>query len=205
MKPIQLETSDGLRLEGRWDEPPQAHTTLVFCHPHPQHGGTMMAPLMHKITKALAAQGFAVLRFNFRGVGESGGEWDGGDGEVNDVAAAMSAAAGRGLPQTLGGWSFGAATALRWQAEAGDDTDFVGIAPPADSSYLRAPPARSDLADARRLFILGDRDQFVTVEDLRSYAGAIEAKMEVIAGSDHFFYFREDRVAGLMAEFLAPR
>ncbi len=201
MSSLELATSDGLRLVGRWDETSEADMAMVFCHPHPQHGGTMMAPLMHKVTKALVADNFAVLRFNFRGVGGSSGEWAGGEGEVNDVAAAMHQGAQRDLPLAIGGLSFGAATALRWQAREGDATPFVGIAPPVDSSYMQSPPSESELAKARRLFILGDHDQFIAVKDLESYASSISANMEVILGSDHFFFFREDRVAALMAEF----
>ena len=124
------------------------------------------------------------------------------EGEVNDVAAAMEQAASRGFPLALGGWSFGAATALRWQARSGDSTPYAGIAPPVNTEYMRSPPRSPELAEARRLFIIGDRDQFITVEDLESYALSIGATVDVIKGSDHFFYFREDRVAGLMAGFL---
>ncbi len=202
MNRIELGTADGVRLEGRWDEPPEPHSALVFCHPHPQHGGTMTSPLMHKVTKGLVGDGFSVLRFNFRGIGASSGEWGGGEGEVNDVAAAMEQAASRGFPLALGGWSFGAATALRWQAREGDSTPYAGIAPPVNTEYMQSPPRSPELAEARRLFIIGDRDQFITVEDLESYALSIGATVDVIKGSDHFFYFREDRVAGLMAGFL---
>lgn len=202
MNRIELDASDGVRLEARWDQEPKPHTALTFCHPHPQHGGTMSAPLMHKVTKRLVAAGYAVLRFNFRGVGGSSGEWSGGEGEVNDVAAAVAEATTRGLPLALAGWSFGAATALRWQAVAQDTSPFVGIAPPVLTEYMDSPPQGTELAPARRLLILGDRDQFVAVPDLESYAGSIGAKVEVIPGSDHFFYFREDRVSALIANFL---
>ncbi len=201
VKGIEIGTSDGLRLEARWDEEPQPHTALIFCHPHPQHGGTMTAPLMHKVAKSLVAAGFAVLRFNFRGVGGSSGQWAGGEGEINDVAAAVALAAARELPLALTGWSFGAATALRWQARENDTTPYVGIAPPVLTEYMQTPP-ESDLAPAKRLFILGDHDQFVTVGDLESYARSIGATVEVINGSDHFFYFREAQVAALITEFL---
>ena len=203
MTRLDIETSDGVKLEGRWDDPAEPHTALVFCHPHPQHGGTMTAPLMHKVTKELVTANFSVLRFNFRGVGASSGQWDGGEGEINDVAAAVEHARDRGLPLALSGWSFGAGTALRWQARDADASPYVGIAPPVLSEYMRSPPSGSELAQARRLFIVGDRDQFVTVDDLQSYASSIGATVHVIPGSDHFFYFREDRVAAAITDFLS--
>ncbi|MEE8330806.1 MAG: hypothetical protein V3R84_03460 [Acidimicrobiia bacterium] len=192
-------------LEARWDVPnSDAATCVVFCHPHPQHGGTMRAPLMHKVTKAMVAGGLAVLRFNFRGVGESAGEWSGGVGEIDDVDAAMREAADLyGMSVGLAGWSFGAATALRWQAGAGSSASYVGIAPPVTMDLVPVLPEPGDLAGGRRLFIVGSRDQFVTTAELADYAASIDADLEVLEGSDHFFYFREQKVGELLAGFFA--
>ena len=198
---LRFPSSGGVELEARWDELPAPHTALVFCHPHPQHGGTMTAPLMHKVTRALVRQGFSLLRFNFRGVGASTGAWGGGEDEVDDVEAAVSQAmrTRRELPVALAGWSFGAATALAWQARDGDTTPFAGIAPPVVSDVIERLPPPAALQPASRHFVLGDRDQFVTVEELETYAKAIGASLSVIAGSDHFFHFREEQVAQLVA------
>jgi alpha/beta superfamily hydrolase len=162
----------------------------------------MTAPLMHKVTKGLLARDLAVLRFNFRGVGLSSGGWDGGLGEIDDVAAAVSHARAElpDSPPGLAGWSFGAATALAWQAREQDSTPFAGIAPPVRTELVERLPRPQQLPPARRLFILGDRDQFVTVEDLAAYVGDAGGTLTVLNGSDHFFYFREDRVATLMAD-----
>lgn len=199
---LRIPSGGAVELEGRWDEPDTAHTSLVFCHPHPQHGGTMSAPLMHKVTKHLVSHGFAVLRFNFRGVGASTGAWGGGGEEVDDVEAAVGAALQRQpqLPTALAGWSFGAATALAWQARTGDTMPFAGIAPPVRSDLVERLPDPADLRAAPRRFVLGDRDQFVTVTELEAYAASIGASVSVIPGSDHFFYFREQQVADLVAE-----
>lgn len=202
---MTIEGNDGVRLEARWDRPPNPQASIVFCHPHPQHGGTMAAPLMHKVTKGLVARGLAVLRFNFRGVGGSSGAWDGGLGEIDDVAAAVHHA-GAELPDTplgLAGWSFGAATALAWQAREQDSTPFAGIAPPVRTELVERLPQPQELPPARRLFIIGDRDQFVTVEDMTAYVDDAGGTLTVLNGSDHFFYFREDRVATLIADHFA--
>ncbi|MGI9602022.1 MAG: alpha/beta hydrolase, partial [Acidimicrobiales bacterium] len=115
---------EGVDLEARWDSPENATAAVVLCHPHPQHGGTMRAPLMHKVMKALTGNGLAVLRFNFRGVGTSKGEWSGGVGEMDDVAAAVAEARGGYDSVAVAGWSFGAATSLRWQARDGDGSTY---------------------------------------------------------------------------------
>ena len=205
---FRIERADGPELEARWDRPAtDAAGAVVFCHPHPQHGGTMTAPLMHKVTKGLVEGGLAVLRFNFRGVGLSDGAWDGGVGETDDVAAAVARARDDepGLALGLAGWSFGAVTALAWQARTADTTPYAGIAPPVRTEYADRLPGPGDLAPARRLFILGDRDQFATVEELGDYAAAAGGSFEVLKGSDHFFYFREEGVAALLVAHFTGR
>ncbi|NNF88840.1 MAG: alpha/beta fold hydrolase [Acidimicrobiia bacterium] len=199
---VTIDGAGDIRLEGRWDRPPAPSGAVVFCHPHPQHGGTMTAPLMHKVTRGLVARGLSVLRFNFRGVGLSTGGWDGGFGEIDDVAAAVARARDDhpDLELGLAGWSFGAATALAWQARENDRSTMVGIAPPVMTELVERLPTPETLAPASRLLIVGDRDQFVTVADLQAYADAAGATVTVLNGSDHFFYFREDRVAELVAD-----
>jgi alpha/beta superfamily hydrolase len=204
---VRLETADGLTLEARWDTPQYGPSgAVVVCHPHPLHGGTMQVPLIRALTASLVDAGRAVLRFNFRGVGASDGVWDGGIGEVDDVAAAV-ATAGRtypDLPLGLVGWSFGAMTSLRWQARDGNTLPWAGVAPPLRLSTGGDLPEPDELPPARRLFIIGDRDQFTADEDLAAYAADAGARFELLRGSDHFFYFRERRVGDLVAEFLGP-
>ncbi|GBE23580.1 alpha/beta hydrolase family protein [bacterium BMS3Bbin01] len=197
-----IDTESGVRLEARWDEPDVATGVVVFCHPHPQAGGTMHVPLMHRVTQGLVERDFAVLRFNFRGVGASTGTWDRGEGEIDDVAAAVQDARQRypDLPLGLAGWSFGALTSLGWQGRSGDDSPYAGIALPVG---MFAEPKR--LAPAPRVLIIGDRDQFATVEATRAYAKSIGARVEVLDGSDHFFTFRHERVTEIVAQTLAQR
>lgn len=191
----------GLNLQARWDLPDEAHQAVVLCHPHPLQRGTMNAPLMVQVAEHLTHAGFAVLRFNFRGVGESEGEHDYGDAEMDDVAAAVDAAAERfgDLPLGIAGWSFGAITSLRWQARDGDGRNWVGIATPIGSARSKEPPDPASLPPATRTMILGDRDQFASVEESQAFADSIAADLQVMKGSDHFFYFREEKVASLVA------
>lgn len=199
---LQLESGAGVTLEARWDGTDDARMAVVLCHPHPLHGGTMSAPLLVAVTKALVAYRVAVLRFNFRGVGTSTGEHDYGDAEQDDVAAAVAHAAARfpALPQAIAGWSFGAATALRWQATTGSTLPYAGIAPPVLRERYPGLPGNGDLAPADRTIILGDRDQFSPVPAAERYAAEIDATLRILNGSDHFFYFREERVATVVAE-----
>lgn len=164
----------------------------------------MNAPLIRSIASRLADDGFHVLRFDFRGVGASEGAWGGGEGEVLDVEAAVGAArtAHPDLPLGVAGWSFGAVTALRWQAAAGDTAPFAGVAPAAVGDLAMALPDPADLPPAARLLIVGDRDRLTDLAELTAYADAISARLEVIEGSDHFFVFRDVEVGRLIAEHL---
>ncbi|MFV2000596.1 MAG: alpha/beta hydrolase [Acidimicrobiia bacterium] len=191
-----IETNDGVRLEAILEVPNNPTGTLVLCHPHPQQGGTMRTPILHEIKKHALATGLVVLRFNFRGVGASTGSYDNGEGEVRDVAAAMSRAESLDhTPVALSGWSFGAAIALRWQASAGSRATYVGIAPPVGNELAPELPRADELEPARRRFIVGARDQLVDVDALTSYAGSIGATIDIFRSSDHFFLSRRERLA----------
>ncbi len=203
-----IHTDDGLALEARWtDATAPARGVVVLCHPHPLDGGTMTVPLMERVAGVMAGSGLHVLRFNFRGVGASEGKWSAGQGEALDVAAALAAAT-LAFPEetvSVAGWSFGATISLQWQADTGSEHAWVGIAPGITPYRDAHPPDTTALAPARRLVIAGDRDQFASIETLREYAAGFNAALEVVAGSDHFFYFREDAVGRIAARFLGGR
>ncbi|MFP4073634.1 MAG: alpha/beta hydrolase [Actinomycetota bacterium] len=191
---LELETRDGETLEARIDSPDEPTRFTVFCHPHPQHGGSMNAPLMIAVANQLVARGHAVLRFNFRGTGSSTGSHDEGEGELNDVAAAMDLARDRGLPLGLTGWSFGAWTALRWLAAEEETIPYVGIAP----ASLRLP---DELPAGPKRFIIGTREQVVDPDELIAYAKAQSIDV-VLTPGDHFFHGRGKRIGDLVGQGL---
>jgi alpha/beta superfamily hydrolase len=160
----------------------------------------MYVPLFEEITKDLLNRGVAVLRFNFRGVGRSTGSHDDGLAEIDDVAAAMEFATEQ-FPELdfgIAGWSFGATTALCWHARDRAEANYVGLAP---GVQRRTPPVPEPemLLPGHRTFIVGDRDQMVPPEAIIDYATRAGATIHVLKGSDHFFYFREQKVACLLA------
>lgn len=204
----RIATGDGLTLEARWDDARSpAVGAVVFCHPHPLDGGTMTTPLMNKVTDTLVLAGLHVLRFNFRGVGTSEGAWDRGVGEMQDVAAAVTAAelAFEDLPLGLTGWSFGASVSLAWQQQTDSTLPWAGIAPGIRSYRGATPVDPGDLRPAARLIVMGDRDQFATLEEMRRYAADLGARIEVLEGSDHFFWFKEHEVGSLLAAHFGGR
>ena len=167
----------------------------------------MNAPLMRGITSTLSEAGLAVLRFNFRGVGASQGTWGKGMLEVWDIAAAMEHATTTrpAVPLGLAGWSFGATTSLRWHLEAGSESPWAGVAPGLGGYAGSTPPEPKGAHPARRLIVLGDRDQFATVQSTEAYAAALGADVEILPGSDHFFHFREAVVGSLLAAHFGGR
>ena len=63
----------------------------VICHPHPQHGGTMDNKVVQTLARSFLQLGWRTVRFNFRGVGESAGQWSEGIGEIDDACAVLAA------------------------------------------------------------------------------------------------------------------
>ncbi|MEO8754738.1 MAG: CocE/NonD family hydrolase, partial [Casimicrobiaceae bacterium] len=90
-------------------EAPPAGIALV-AHPHSQQGGTLDNKVVQTLAKTFFALGYAVVRFNFRSVGQSGGTFDDGIGETEDALAVLAhaqALLGDTLPVVLAGFSFG--------------------------------------------------------------------------------------------------
>lgn len=193
---VSLTTSDGETLEARWDRPENATGVVVFCHPHPMQGGSMMAPLMVAVTTSLVQRGFCVLRFNFRGTGESTGTHDDGRAEIHDVQAAVDAARGTGLPMHLSGWSFGAGMALRWLATQDESIPYSAIAPASDRLPDELPPGPKRI-------VLGTRDQVVDGEQIRAYSEEHSIDL-VLTPGDHFFHGRGKKIGNLVAQGLEP-
>jgi alpha/beta superfamily hydrolase len=139
-EPVVLHTADGLALVGELALPEHRRplATLVCLHPLPTHGGMMDSHLLRKAAWRLPAlAGIAVLRFNTRGTasaaGRSEGEFDRGEGERLDVAAALEYAEFHDLPRVwLVGWSFGTELAL-----------MHGCDPLVQGAILISPPLRS--------------------------------------------------------------
>lgn len=156
----------------------------------------MRAPLLIAVRNRAVDAGYRVVRFNFRGVGASTGTFGNGIDEIEDVSAAMTYASEFPEPvQGICGWSFGAATALRWQAHTNSSVPYVGIAPPVTSSLAPSLPDPADLAPTQRRFIIGERDQYVVPAALAAYAESVDGQFFEYRATDHFFVFRYERLA----------
>jgi alpha/beta superfamily hydrolase len=175
----------------------------VCCHPHPLYGGALTNKVIHTVARAFAAQGAAAVRFNFRGVGASQGEHDGGAGETDDLVTVAGWARARwpGLPLWLGGFSFGAYVALRGAPRLAPSL-LVTVAPPAgrwDFSDIAAPRCPW-------LVVQGSDDELVQAAGVVGWARALQpaARIVMLEGASHFFHGRlrelQDAVEASAAE-----
>jgi alpha/beta superfamily hydrolase len=195
-------------VEGLIDEPPTGVTpraAVVFCHPHPQHGGTMHTKTVFQGAKALARTGCVVVRFNFRGVGASEGTFGGGAGEQEDFAAAVDFVARTypGVPIWAAGFSFGAWVALEAGATDARVEALIAIAPPvAREGYVFPETLRSTKP---KFFIQGSLDEVCPLKALRAFYATLEEPKElvVIDGADHLFDGRTLEVGEVLEDLLA--
>ena len=167
----------------------------VISHPHSLMGGDMWNPVVVTVAQALFASGISTLRFNFRGVGGSGGSFDEGRGEQEDLLSAIAFLEDRGLKEILpAGYSFGAwvtAGVLGRRALA----PALFVAPPIELF----PFDMETLQGRVGLIVCGDRDPYCPADGVRIMAAALSCRLEFIPGADHFLLSREmdlaDRIA----------
>ena len=174
----------------------------LLCHAHPVRGGTMHFKLLFRVAKTLQSRGYAVLRFQFRGVGRSAGKFDHGRGEADDARAALDFL-GREYkekPIVLGGLSFGAAVALRAGVRDARVSALLLIGLPVLA--MESPQENPRVIPV--LFLQGEHDEFGdrrAIEDfVQSFPGPVQ--LAVIPGSDHLFTEKTGLVEEVLGEWL---
>lgn len=163
----------------------------------------MRVPLVRSIAFRLAEASIAALRFNFRGVGNSGGRFDDGQGELDDLAGAFNWLSAQPAVDpgrvALVGYSFGAMMALGHAIHDDRARALVLIGLPL--TWMALPP----ISDCRPwLLVVGERDQFCPLPDLHAFAQGLkgDAMVHAVSGADHFLFGYETEVVGVVADFL---
>ena len=175
------------RLEALLEEPEESapKEAALVCHPHPSHGGTMHNKVVYRIARGLRSTGSVVLRFNYRGVNLSEGIYDEGEGELDDARAALDYLRTRypQLPFTVAGFSFGSRIALRLGCGLARRVVAVGF----PAAYQ--DKASLDTCTTPRIFIESTRDQFCSVEQIKSIVETLPEPKQLflIDAQDHFF------------------
>jgi alpha/beta superfamily hydrolase len=196
-------------LEARASMGAAATRAVLLCHPHPSYGGSMHSAVVVAIAKTLAERAaergdVAWLRFNFRGVGASGGSYAKGVGEVADARAALRALVSRAprATVTVCGYSFGTWVGLRAAALEGGVERVALVAPAVRIfDFLREDAAA--LGGHVGVFV-GDHDEFCSVEEAEQLARVLGASLQVFPGNDHFFLASRRRLADALLPFLCP-
>lgn len=184
-------------------EHPGARGLGIVCHPHPLMGGTMHNKVVHFICRAFNELGLYSLRFNFRGVGASEGTYGEGDGEAQDLGAALDWARTRAPDQALwlAGFSFGGWVALR-QAHHPGVTQLVTVAPAVNRSDQR--PIESP--ECPWLLVQGEQDEVVPATAVRRWLAGLARQPEAVFMPDagHMFHGQLTRLRKILLERLAP-
>lgn len=182
---------------------------VVFAHPHPQYGGTLHTKAVYQGAKGLTRIGCAVLRFNFRGVGRSAGEFDRGPGELRDFMAALDYMAARypGTPVWAAGFSFGAWVALEVGATDERVDALIGVAPPVATSVsgMNYDFPNTLASTKAKFFVQGEADEVCPLEALWQFYARLEEPKElvVIDGADHLFEGKTTEVGEALEDLLA--
>jgi alpha/beta superfamily hydrolase len=209
--PEVILTGPAGRLEGRFQ--PSRHKTApiaIILHPHPQFGGSMNNQIVYQLFYMFMKRGFAALRFNFRGVGRSQGEFDHGAGELSDAAAALDWAQtvhpdARGC--WVAGFSFGAWIGMQLLMRRPEIEGFISIAPPAnlhDFTFLAPCPSSGLIIHGNQDRVVPRPDVQALVDKLKSQKG-IEIDHRILPGANHFFEGHVDELLENCAGYLDMR
>jgi alpha/beta superfamily hydrolase len=182
------------RLEALLEEPEDGNPreAALVCHPHPQHGGTMHTKAVYRIARGLRSAGAVVLRFNYRGVNLSEGEYAHGEGELEDARSALTYLRQRypDLPFTLAGFSFGSRIALRLgcegvQVKAMTARRIIAVGFPTsykEHSFLEG-------CTVPIVFVQSTHDQYGPISEIEPLVASLAEPKRLIQveAEDHFF------------------
>ncbi len=175
----------------------------IVCHPHPLHAGTMDNKVVCYMARTLNSLGIGTVRFNFRGVGQSTGDYDEGHGETQDTLA-VAAWIKRHYPESplwLTGFSFGAYIALR-TASLTNPAQLITVAPPVnffDFNAIATPTCPW-------LLVQGTHDEIVPHDEVFAWAKTLSPRPGFVSmpNVDHFFHGRLNNLHNVLLTALAP-
>jgi len=162
----------------------------LICHPLPTHGGTLDNKVVQTLAKVFFALGYVAVRFNFRGVGQSAGTFDEGNGETDDALAVLRHVRGRfgeALPVALAGFSFGSFVQTR-VIEHVDAQGLVLIGPAVNRFGHKQVPANT-------IVVHGEEDDVVPLAEVFDWARPQQLPIIVFPGCGHFFHGRLPQLA----------
>ena len=188
-----------LKIEGMLGKQ-DGESGCVICHPHPLMGGSMHNNVVEAIRDSFSSLNYTTLRFNFRGVGNSTGNYDEGGGEQSDILSAQEFLKINGIEKIIfAGYSFGAWVGAKVLEQI--DQNFV-------TSFFVSPPINlfdfnwENLKNKIDLLVSGDLDQYCDAEVLRKQAKIINSPIEIISGTDHFYFGKEKELINILLKYI---
>ena len=199
------------RLEAKYykSNKPTSPIALVL-HPHPQYGGTMNNKVVVETFHTFMENGFSVCRVNFRGVGKSDGEFDNGQGELADAAAALDWIERQNLDYSqcwVSGFSFGSLICMQLIMRRPEVNNFIAVSPQPnvyDFSFLAPCPTSGKV-------IYSEKDELVTKESINELDNRIKNQKGVevifseIKNSNHFFKDKEKELTLEIEKYLKEK
>ena len=200
------------RLEGRYHPVPTERDApiAIILHPDPKFGGTMNNKVVYNLHYAFHKMGFTVLRFNFRGVGRSQGEYDQGIGELSDAASSLDYLQSlnpNARQCWIAGFSFGAWIGMQLLMRRPEVSGFISVAPPAnnyDFSFLAPCPSSG-------LIINGTADRVVPPPSVEELSAKLKLQKGItithteVEGAGHFFDRHMDEMIGTVTNYVKER
>jgi alpha/beta superfamily hydrolase len=173
---------------------------VIVCHPHPLYGGDMDNGVLLAVCAALREKAIASLRFNFRGVGNSGGRYDEGRGEQDDVIAALDFLSTLKEIDSrkigLAGYSFGGMVADVVAMKDNRVKQLALISPVLGAAVW----AQLKEYSQPKLILIGDEDTTIVFRLFQKYFGD-SGQYQVIAGADHFWSGYDEQIGNKIACF----
>jgi alpha/beta superfamily hydrolase len=199
------------RIEARYSAGKTENAPIaLILHPHPKAGGHMNNPVTVQLFHLFMTRGFSVLRFNFRGVQKSQGEFDSGIGELADAATALDWLQAKNPTASqfwVAGYDFGAYIGMQLLMRRPETDGFISVSPPTnayDFSFLAPCPASG-------MFLHGGNDSIVptaevdrVVTKLRSQKGIVIAS-EVVPEANHFWNDQLKEVETRVGDYIDMR
>jgi alpha/beta superfamily hydrolase len=208
VEPARIEGPAGV-LEAALEDPapglaPRAF--VVICHPHPQHGGTMTNKVVTTLARTAHAFGVPSIRFNYRGVGSSAGNFDDGRGETEDALAVVAFGRQR-WPEAqlwLAGFSFGGVVALRacTTRGVGHVAKLVTVAPALGRNF--GSVREVSVPNCPWLIVQGDADEVIDGELVIDWAEQLDPapQLVVLPDTGHYFHGKLPLLQDSVAPFL---
>jgi len=172
----------------------EPNAIAIVAHPLPTMGGTMENKVVTTLAKTFMELGFAALRFNFRGVGNSEGKFDNGNGEVDDVLAVVNYAKENfgHLPLVLSGFSFGGYVQARVAQLLLPHPDRLVLIAPAVGRSVPGLEKSTGMPNVRNdtILIHGEQDEVVPLAEVQAWAKPQQLAITILPETGHFFHGR---------------